>query len=108
MIAIIAIIAGHATSAIGLQLCGRGGDGGQVSLFSQGDGGQVERKFLGLMISRSFSPYAFCRWQDGNRVRQYLSEVIPTALLTSSVKRLFRLTFTIKGGADWTHRRDQV
>ena len=33
MIAMIAMIAGHATPAIGLQLCGRGGDGGQVGLF---------------------------------------------------------------------------
>ena len=54
MIAMIAMIAGHATPAIGLQLCGRGGDGGQV-----------ERKILGLMISRSFSPYFFAGGKMG-------------------------------------------
>ena len=54
VIMMIVIIAGHATPAIGLQLCGRGGDGGQV-----------ERKILGLMISRSFSPYFFAGGKMG-------------------------------------------
>ena len=54
------------------------GMGGRWVFFSQGDSGLVSSEILGLMILRLFSPDAFfCRWQDGNRVRQYLSEVIP-------------------------------
>ena len=74
----ITMIAGHATPAIGLQLCGRGGDGGQVWSLFLGDGGQYVRKIKCLMFFLDhFILMFFCRWQDGNRVRQYLSEVIP-------------------------------